>query len=50
MITEKGRSGTSVGRDHAYRPVVVPGNRDLYSRIKVEIIDEAGTYLIGKIL
>ncbi|MCL5783702.1 MAG: tRNA (N(6)-L-threonylcarbamoyladenosine(37)-C(2))-methylthiotransferase [Candidatus Thermoplasmatota archaeon] len=50
MITEKGRSGTSVGRDHAYRPVVVPGNHDLYSRIKVEIIDEAGTYLIGKIL
>jgi len=50
MITEKGKEGSSVGRDDAYRPVVVPGDIDLYRRIKCEIVDLGSTYLIGKII
>lgn len=50
MITEKGKPGTSAGRDSSYRAVVVEGDFDLYSRLSVEIVEHAGTYLIGKIL
>ena len=50
MITEKGKEGSSVGRDDAYRPVVVPGDIDLYRRIQCEIVDLGSTYLIGKII
>ena len=48
MITEKGKPGTSVGRDPSYRPVVLQGEYPLYSKIEVEIVEQAGTYLIGK--
>ena len=50
MINEKGKKGTSVGRDHAYRPVVVPGEFSKYARVTCEIIDMGDTYLIGKVL
>lgn len=50
MITEKGKKGTSVGRDLSYRPVVVEGEYDLYRKLKVEIVEHADTYLIGKAL
>lgn len=50
MITEKGKPGTSVGRDGSYRPVVVEGEHPLYENMQVEIVEQAGTYLIGKAL
>lgn len=50
FITEKGKTGTSVGRDDSYRPVVVEGEYPLYEKIDVELVENAGTYLIGKIL
>lgn len=50
MITERRKEGTSVGRDLSYRPVVVEGEHALYSRLDVEIVEHADTYLIGKIL
>ena len=50
MITEKGKPGTSVGRDISYRPVVVEGEHPLYENMQVEIVEQAGTYLIGKAL
>ncbi len=49
MITERGKNGTWVGRDDAYRPVVVPGELTLYSRLNVEIVATGSTYLIGKV-
>lgn len=48
MITEKGKTGTSVGRDNSYRPVVLKGEYPLYSEMEVEIVENAGTYLVGK--
>ena len=50
MITEKGKEGTSVGRDLAYRPVVVPGVHEIYSRLECEIVGTGNTYLIGKVI
>ncbi len=50
MITEKGKEGTSVGRDLAYRPVVVPGVHETYSRLECEIVGTGNTYLIGKVI
>ncbi len=49
LVTERGKQGTWVGRDDAYRPVVVPGEFTLYSRLDVEIVATGPTYLIGKV-
>ncbi len=48
MVTEKGKPGTSVARDTAYRPVVIPGEKELYTKLDCEIVDSQRTYLIGK--
>lgn len=48
MITEKGKGSTVVGRDQAYRPVVIPESLPLFSRVKCEIVDSTRTYLVGK--
>jgi MiaB-like tRNA modifying enzyme len=50
IITEKGKDGTWVGRDQAYRSVVVTGDQKLYSRVNAEIVDTGSTYLVGKVL
>ena len=50
FISEHGKNETSVGRDVAYRPVVVPGRHDLYSFMNCEIVDFTDTYAIGKII
>jgi MiaB-like tRNA modifying enzyme len=50
IITEKGKNNTLVGRDHAYRSVVVTGEQKLYDRVNAEIVDTGSTYLIGKVL
>ncbi len=48
MITEHGKNSTSVGRDSAYRPVIIDGLMPLYSELECEIVDSSDTYLIGK--
>lgn len=48
MVTERGKPGTSVGRDSSYRPVVVSGEHRLYEKMEVEIVEQSGTYLIGR--
>ncbi|HLH85718.1 MAG TPA: tRNA (N(6)-L-threonylcarbamoyladenosine(37)-C(2))-methylthiotransferase [Thermoplasmataceae archaeon] len=48
LITENGKQGTVVGRDSAYRPVVIPGEFQKYSFVECEIVDAGETYLIGK--
>ncbi len=48
MITEDGRRETSVGRDDAYRPVVIPGKMEKFTKIQCEIVETGPTYLIGK--
>ena len=50
LITEKGKSGTWVGRDHAYRSVVVRGEYSLYGTLNAEIVDTGSTYLAGKVI
>jgi threonylcarbamoyladenosine tRNA methylthiotransferase CDKAL1 len=50
IITEKGKNNTWVGRDQAYRSVVVAGNLKLYNRVDAEIVDTGSTYLVGKVL
>lgn len=49
MITEHGRNETSVGRDEAYRPVVIKDMKQLYSFHSCEVVEATNTYLIGKI-
>jgi MiaB-like tRNA modifying enzyme len=48
MITEKGKNNTSVGRDSAYRPVVIKEDIPIFSELYCEIVEEGSTYLIGK--
>ncbi len=50
LITERGKNETWVGRDDAYRPVVVPGELHLFDRISCEIVGNGPTYLIGKLI
>lgn len=48
FTTERVKEGTTLGRDSAYRPVVLPGNLPLYSTFGAEIVDSTDNYLIGK--
>ncbi len=48
LITENGKDDTMVGRDQAYRPVVLKSYLPLYSRVDVEIVGLGSTYLIGR--
>ena len=48
FTTERVKEGTTLGRDSAYRPVVLPGNLPLYSTFEAEIVDSTDNYLIGK--
>ncbi|MCI2412733.1 MAG: tRNA (N(6)-L-threonylcarbamoyladenosine(37)-C(2))-methylthiotransferase [Cuniculiplasma sp.] len=48
FITEQGKTGTVIGRDESYRPVVVKNEIPLYSKVDVEIVETGPTYLIGK--
>lgn len=48
FVTEIGKTGTVIGRDESYRPVVVKNEIPLYSMIDVEIVETGPTYLIGK--
>lgn len=48
LITETGKRDTMVGRDDSYRPIVIPGNSPVYSRVECEIVEAGKTYLVGK--
>lgn len=48
MVTEKGKGNSVVARDHAYRPVAIAGDYDLYTRLDCEIVDSTRNYLIGR--
>ncbi len=48
LITEVGKKETMIGRDTAYRPVVMDGPANLHERVKCEIVEVGPTYLIGK--
>lgn len=50
VVTEHGKNSTSMGRTLAYRPVIVPQNRQLGTVLEVEIIDSAPTHLFGQVL
>ncbi|MBW2973567.1 tRNA (N(6)-L-threonylcarbamoyladenosine(37)-C(2))-methylthiotransferase [Candidatus Woesearchaeota archaeon] len=39
IIDEHGKNGTFIGRNHAYKPVIVSGNFVLGQKVKVRIID-----------
>lgn len=49
LITENGKGGSVVGRDNAYRPVVLKSSLPLYSRVNVEIVSLGQTYLVGRL-
>jgi threonylcarbamoyladenosine tRNA methylthiotransferase CDKAL1 len=49
LITESGKDGTVVGRDSAYRPVVLKSALKMFSRVDVEIVSTGQTYLVGKL-
>ncbi|WP_188679675.1 tRNA (N(6)-L-threonylcarbamoyladenosine(37)-C(2))-methylthiotransferase [Thermogymnomonas acidicola] len=50
IFAERGKQGTTVGRDSAYRPVVVPGEYPLYGEAQVEVVDSTETYLVGRVI
>lgn len=50
LVTETGKNSTVVGRDTAYRPVVIPETLRLYSKVKCEIVDSSTNYLVGKVI
>ncbi|MCL4328331.1 MAG: tRNA (N(6)-L-threonylcarbamoyladenosine(37)-C(2))-methylthiotransferase [Candidatus Thermoplasmatota archaeon] len=50
LVTEKGKPGTCVGRDSAYRPVVLSGDLDLNTYVDCLIVGHGPTYLIGKVV
>ncbi len=51
LIDEKGKGSSMVGRNFAYKPIVVKGIPDLLGKtMKVVITDATPTYLIGELL
>jgi len=48
LITERGKGDSMVGRDTAYRPIVLRGTQNMHERIDCEIVDVGPTYLVGK--
>ncbi|MGC8816771.1 MAG: tRNA (N(6)-L-threonylcarbamoyladenosine(37)-C(2))-methylthiotransferase [Candidatus Hadarchaeum sp.] len=50
LIDEKGKGQTWIGRNFAYKPIVINSTDDLLGKsLEVEIMDAAPTYLYGKI-
>lgn len=47
---EKGKGETTVLRDRNYRPIIVDGSLDMFSRVEVEITGHGSTYLTGRII
>ncbi len=50
LIDEKGKQESWIGRNFAYKPIVVKTNKNLLGKIiKVKIVDAKPTYLIGEV-
>jgi len=50
LIDEKGRGETWVGRNYAYKTVVLRGDARLGDRVHVRIVDARPTYLLGDLV
>ncbi|MGC8608928.1 MAG: tRNA (N(6)-L-threonylcarbamoyladenosine(37)-C(2))-methylthiotransferase [Thermoplasmata archaeon] len=50
LITERGKNESYIGRDDAYRPVVVSGNLKMYGFYNAEITSFENTSLFGRII
>ena len=48
LINEKGKNNTYIGRNIAYKPVILEGNYILGEKIKVKITDVTKHYLIAE--
>jgi len=48
LIDEKGKNNTFMGRNFAYKPIVVQGNFKIGDKVKVKIIDMTRHYLVGE--
>ncbi|MHC1635208.1 MAG: tRNA (N(6)-L-threonylcarbamoyladenosine(37)-C(2))-methylthiotransferase [Candidatus Methanospirareceae archaeon] len=48
LITEKGRKGGVIGRDDAYRTIVIEGDLELGLSCEVRIKEARSTYLVGE--
>ena len=49
IVDEKGRNYTWVGRNFAYKPVVIENKKSIFGRfIKVKLIDAKTNYLVGR--
>ena len=49
LVDEIGKKGTFIGRNFAYKPVVIHNRKNLLGNfVKVRITDVTATYLIGK--
>ncbi len=50
LIDEKGKNNTFMGRNFAYKPIVVDGEYRLGDKVKVQIINITKHYLVGEVL
>ncbi|MCK4522485.1 MAG: tRNA (N(6)-L-threonylcarbamoyladenosine(37)-C(2))-methylthiotransferase [Nanoarchaeota archaeon] len=50
LIDEKGKGNTFMGRNFAYKPVVVEGSFNIGDKVKVSIIDATKHYLISEVV
>ena len=51
LIDESGEGSSMIGRNFAYRPIVVDGGQDLLGeRVNVKVREATSTYLLGSLL
>lgn len=51
IMDEIGKNGTYMGRNSAYKPVVVKSNENLFGKfVEVEIVEARSNYLIGQLV
>ncbi|MDW5563247.1 MAG: tRNA (N(6)-L-threonylcarbamoyladenosine(37)-C(2))-methylthiotransferase [Methanomassiliicoccus sp.] len=50
LVTEEGKSGTSIARTASYKPVVLPGKLPLGTWLDAEVVSSAPTHLFGRTL
>jgi len=51
LVDEAGKNNTFIGRNFAYKPIVLQSGKNLLGKfVDVKIIDAKGTYLVGKII
>jgi tRNA A37 methylthiotransferase MiaB len=50
LVTEKGKNGSVIARDDAYRNVVIRKEISLGTRLRVKFVEATPTYLVGETL